>query len=139
MSKIQKDLDYFREIPFHTIQYLVEEAKDDCEDEVNHIDAYEKFKIIERKAVKAIFSSKVFEHKIQAAEIAVLSKSYLKRFDSDSSTFLELHAVDEAKKRSLAKQIQRLLNQFILMPEYIDAVEKSKGAWYRTEKATQYP
>jgi len=137
ISKIQKDLDQFREIPFYTIKHLVEEAKDDIEDEVNHCDAYEKFKAIERKALKAIFSSKIFEHKIQAAEIAVLAKSYLKRYDMDSSTFLELHAVDEAKKRSLARQIQRLLNQFVSMPEYIDAVEKAKGAWYRTEKAAK--
>ena len=72
LKKIQKDLDAFREIPFQTIRFLVEEAKvwydldpsltfhqDDVEDEANHGDAFDKFKAIERKAIKAIFSSKV--------------------------------------------------------------------------------
>ena len=83
LAKIQKDLDAFREIPFQTIQFLVEEAKvssmmmslfckpmfinfensggaqDDVEEEENHGDAFHKFQAIEKKAVKAIFSSKV--------------------------------------------------------------------------------
>ena len=50
---------------------------------------------------------------------------------------MKLYEVDEAKKRSLARQIQRLLNQFILMPEYIEAVEKAKGAWYMTDKSAK--
>ena len=93
----------------------------------NHGDAYQKFQAIEKKAVKAIFSSKVWkgwsvvlilsisvlddsdqwsviitliflifnlymtmiwvfqvlEHKIEAAEIAILAKSYIKRFRID--------------------------------------------------------
>ena len=72
--------------------------QDDVEEEENHGDAFHKFRAIEKKAVKAIFSSKVWkdvdcvnciwefddfqvlEHKIEAAEIAILAKSYIKRF-----------------------------------------------------------
>ena len=91
ISRIQKDLDYFREIPFHQIKYLIEEVKEDCADEENHYDAYEKFKQIERKSIEAIFSSKKFEHKIKAAEISFLAKSYIKRFNHETRVFDELH------------------------------------------------
>ena len=133
LSKIQKDLDYFREIPFHQIKYLIEEVEVDCEDEANHFDAYEKFKVIERKSIEAIFSSKKFENKIKAAQIAILAKSYIKRFDLDSGVFLDLSQIDKAKKKSLAIQMQRLLSEFVQMAEYRDALEKSKDAWYRLD------
>ena len=134
LSKIQKDLDFFREIPFHQIKYLIEEVEVDCEDEANHFDAYEKFKVIERKSIEAIFSSKQFENKIKAAQIAMLAKSYIKRFDLDSGVFLDLHLIDKAKKKSLAIQMQRLLSEFVQMAEYQEALEKSKEAWYRLDK-----
>lgn len=133
LSKIQKDLDYFREIPFHQIRYLIEEVEVDCEDEANHFDAYEKFKVIERKSIEAIFSSKKFENKIKAAQIAILAKSYIKRFDLESGVFLDLNLIDKAKKKSLAIQMQRLLSEFVQMAEYQDALEKSKDAWYRLD------
>lgn len=63
------------------------------EEEENYADAFDKFKAIEKKAIKAIFSSKVIEHKIEAAEIAILAKSYIKRFQADTGTFMELHEV----------------------------------------------
>ena len=137
LKKIQKDLDEFREIPFLVIRDLVLDARDEVEDEANHVDAYNKFKKLESKAIKAINSSKLIRNKIQAAEIAILAKSYIKRFDMESQTFLELHEVDPARKTSLARQMQRILTQFIDMPEYQQAREKAKGAWYRTEAATQ--
>ena len=133
LSRIQKDLDYFREIPFHQIKYLIEEVEVDCEDEANHFDAYEKFKLIERKSIEAIFSSKKFENKIKAAQIAILAKSYIKRFDLDSGVFLDLNIIDKAKKKSLANQMQRLLSEFVQMAEYKAALEKSKEAWYRLD------
>ena len=133
LSKIQKDLDFFREIPFHQIKYLIEEVEVDCEDEANHFDAYEKFKVIERKSIEAIFSSKKFENKIKAAQIAILAKSYIKRFDLESGVFLDLSLIDKAKKRSLAIQMQRLLSEFVQMAEYQEALEKSKDAWYRLD------
>ena len=58
INRIQKDLDYFREIPFHQIKYLIEEVQHDLDDEENHFDAYEKFRLIERKSIESIFSSK---------------------------------------------------------------------------------
>jgi len=133
ISNIQKDLDYFREIPFHQIQYLIDEVKHDCEDEENHFDAYEKFKHLERKSIEAVFSSKKFENKVKAAEICVLAKSYIKRFNQDSRTFDELHDLDDSRKKSLACQMLKLLNEFVAMPEYLDAKEKAKEAWYRLE------
>ena len=133
LSKIQKDLDYFREIPFHQIRYLIEEVEIDCQDEANHFDAYEKFKVIERKSIEAIFSSKKFENKIKAAQIAILAKSYIKRFDHDAGVFIDLNLIDKAKKKSLAIQMQRLLSEFVQMSEYKEALEKSKEAWYRLE------
>jgi len=137
LHNIQKDLDHFREIPFETIRHLVEDAKDDCEDEVNHADAFEKFKAIEKKSIKAVFSSKNFEHKIQAAQIAMLAKSYIKRYDAERCVFMALHEVEVGRRRALARQMQRLLDSFIAMPDYVEAVEKAKGAWYRTERATR--
>ena len=133
LSKIQKDLDYFREIPFHQIKYLIEEVEIDCEDDANHFDAYEKFKVIERKSIESIFSSKKFENKIKAAQIAILAKSYIKRFDHDSGVFIDLNLIDKAKKKSLAIQMQKLLSEFVQMAEYKEALEKSKNAWYRLE------
>ena len=133
LSKIQKDLDYFREIPFHQIRYLIEEVEIDCQDEANHFDAYEKFKVIERKSIEAIFSSKKFENKIKAAQIAILAKSYIKRFDHEAGVFIDLNLIDKAKKKSLAIQMQRLLSEFVQMSEYKEALEKSKQAWYRLE------
>ena len=81
--------------------------QDDVEEEENHGDAFHKFRAIEKKAVKAIFSSKVWkdvdcvdciwdfddfqvlEHKIEAAEIAILAKSYIKRFESESENLFD--------------------------------------------------
>jgi len=131
ISKIQKDLDYFREVPFYQIKYLIDEVKLETEDEENHFDAYEKFKLIDRKSIEAIFSSKNFEHRIKAAEISILAKSYIKRFDHESMTFNELHELEDAKKRSLASQMLKLLKEFVQMPEYIEALEKAKDVWYR--------
>ena len=133
INRIQKDLDYFREIPFHQIKYLIEEVQHELDDEENHLDAYEKFKLIERKSIEAIFSSKKFEHKIKAAEISILAKSYIKRFNQDSRNFEELFELDEAKRKSLASQMLKLLTEFENMPEYIDAKENAKDAWYRME------
>ena len=133
INRIQKDLDYFREIPFHQIKYLIEEVQHDLDDEENHFDAYEKFRLIERKSIESIFSSKKFEHKIKAAEISILAKSYIKRFNQDSRTFEELFELEEAKRKSLASQMMKLLTEFENMPEYIDAKESSKDAWYRLE------
>ena len=131
ISKIQKDLDYFREIPFHQIKYLIEEVENDCDDEENHFDAYEKFKVIERKSIEAIFTSKNFQHKIKAAEIAILAKSYIKRFNHETRVFDELHTLEDAKKKSLAAQMLKLLTEFVQMPEYLEAAENAKDAWYR--------
>ena len=133
INRIQKDLDYFREIPFHQIKYLIEEVQHELDDEENHLDAYEKFKLIERKSIEAIFSSKKFEHKIKAAEISILAKSYIKRFNQDSRNFEELFELEEAKRKSLASQMLKLLTEFENMPEYIDAKENAKDAWYRME------
>jgi len=133
ISRIQKDLDYFREIPFHQIKYLIEEVKEDCADEENHYDAYEKFKQIERKSIEAIFSSKKFEHKIKAAEISFLAKSYIKRFNHETRVFDELHILEEPKKKSLASQMMKLLTEIVHMPEYLEALEKAKDTWYRME------
>ena len=76
----------------------------------------------------------MLEHKIEAAEIAILAKSYIKRFDSENGTFVELYQVplgswvrkitnniekvEGARKRSLASQMQRLLTQIVTLPEY---------------------
>ena len=133
LSNIQKDLDYFREIPFHQIQYLIEEVEHDVEDVENHFDAYEKFKLIERKSIEAIFSSKNFKNKVKAAEICVLAKSYIKRFNQDTREFDQLHELDDSRKKSLASQMLKLLNEFVSMPEYLEAKEKAKEAWFRFE------
>ena len=133
ISSIQKDLDYFREIPFHQIKYLIEEVKEDCDDEENHYDAYEKFRQIERKSIEAIFSSKKFEHKIKAAEISFLAKSYIKRFNHDTRVFDELSALEEPKKKSLTSQMMKLLTEIVQMPNYLEALDKAKDAWYRME------
>ena len=49
--------------------------------------------IINDSLIVAVTWCQVLEHKIEAAEIAILAKSYIKRFDSENGTFVELHQV----------------------------------------------